>query len=221
MEKGPQNSQVNPAGLNRVSIHGIIIPGGVAGPKTDSSFNQILLDDVKRWNNRMQTKGGWGNTLGNGIETCFPGAVRVGFNSDSILLYLKDRITAQSYPNLYIVQDGGGIETFAAVPLTINEMLLQSYEGVVRIFPNWNRSRNANFTNLRAYGAFIISSSLKSREVEFVNLLSEKGRPCILQNPWPGKTVQLARNGKKAERRTGEILTFQTSENETIQITPL
>ena len=43
MERGPQNHEVRPSGLNRVAIHGLILPGGVAGPKTDSGFNKILL----------------------------------------------------------------------------------------------------------------------------------------------------------------------------------
>lgn len=217
MEWGPENKEVMPSGLNRVSIHGLILPGGVAGPKTDSSLNKILLSDVERWSKRMQAKGGWGNTFGNGIETCFPGAVRVGFNSDSILNYLKDRIATQSYLNLFIVQDGGGIETLTAVPLTINEMLLQSYEGIVRIFPNWNHSKNASFYNLRAYGAFLISSSLKNSDIEYVKILSEKGRPCVFENPWPGKQVQLFRNGKKAEILKGIHLIFKTVQNETIE----
>jgi len=221
MERGPQDREIIATGLNRVSIHGLILPGGVAGPKTDPAFNKILLGDVERWSARMQTKGGWGNTFGNGIETCFPGAVRVGFNPDSILIYLKDRITAQSYPNLFIVQDGGGIETLAAVPLTINEMLLQSYEGVIRIFPNWNHSKDASFNNLRAYGAFVISSSLKNGRVEYVKIISEKGRPCILENPWHDKEVQLFRNGRKAERLKGSQFDFQTAANELIEIKAL
>jgi alpha-L-fucosidase 2 len=221
MERGPQNRQVNPSGLNRVAIHGLILPGAVAGPETDSQFNKILLDDVEQWSRRMQGKGSWGNTFGNGIETCFPGAVRVGYDPDSILIYLKDRIAVQSYPNLFIVQDGGGIETLSAVPMTINEMLLQSYEGVVRIFPNWNRSTDASFEHLRAYGAFVISSSLKNGRVEYVKLVSEKARPCVLKNPWPGSEVQLFRNGKKAEQLKGGQLSFQTSTNEAIELEEL
>src|SRR4029077_10129420 len=122
---------VRPQGLNRVAIHGLILPGGVAGPKTDSAFNSILLGDVEHWKDRMQGPGDWGNTLGNGIETCFPGAVRVGYQADSIIKYLRARLAVDPLPNLYIVQSGGGIETLAAVPLTVNEMLLQSYEGIV------------------------------------------------------------------------------------------
>jgi hypothetical protein len=218
MERGPQNKEVVPYGLNRVAIHGLLLPGGVAGPKTDSSFNKILLGDVEQWSRRMKSKGDWGNTFGNGIESCFPGAVRVGYNPDSILIYLKDRITTQSYPNLFIVQAGGGIETLSAVPSTINEMLLQSYEGVVRIFPNWNHLKDASFNKLRAYGAFVVSSSLKNGKIEYVKILSEKARRCTLENPWPEKEVQLIRNGKKTERMKGGFLRFKTSVNELIEL---
>jgi hypothetical protein len=221
MELGPQNKEVRPSGLNRVAIHGLILPGGVAGPKTDPAFNSILLNDVRHWKDRMQNPGEWGNTLGNGIETSFPGAVRVGYNADSIIGYLKDRLAIDPLPNLYIVQSGGGIETLAAVPLTINEMLLQSYEGIVRIFPNWNHSKDASFNNLRAYGAFVISSSLKKGKISYVKLVSEKGRPCIMENPWPGKKVQLIRNNKKAEILEGENFSFPTRENEMIQLLSL
>jgi alpha-L-fucosidase 2 len=216
VERSPAEWLKRTSGLSRVSIHGLILPGGVCGPVTDSVFNKILLGDVAHWKDRMQQAGEWGNTLNNGIETCFPGAVRVGYNPDDILQQLKDRIALQSFSNGWITQGGGGIETLSAVPMTINEMLLQSYEGVIRIFPNWNHTRNASFSNLRAYGAFVISSSLQQGRIEFVNLLSEKGRTCIMENPWPGKTVQLIRNGEKAVLLSGNRFSFPTAENELI-----
>lgn len=218
MELGPQGKEVSPSGLNRVSIHGLILPGGVAGPMTDSVFNAILLNDIAHWSNKQRDPDDWGGTSNNGIETCFPAAVRVGYNSDEILDHLKKRIALHSYDNLWIVQGGGGIETLAAVPLTINEMLMQSYEGVVRIFPNWNPAKDAFFENLRAYGAFLVSSKLKSGVIESVTLLSEKGRDCRMENPWQGKKVQLIRNGVKAEILSGRIILFGTAEGEKIEL---
>jgi alpha-L-fucosidase 2 len=218
VERSPNERLSQPTGLSRVSIHGLILPGGVCGPVTDPAFNAILLNDVAHWKDRMQHPGEWGNTLNNGLETCFPAAVRVGYNSDTILQQLKDRIALQSLPNGWITQGGGGIETLSAIPMTINEMLLQSYEGVIRIFPNWNHTKNARFNKLRAYGAFVVSSSLQNGRVEFVNLLSEKGRPCVMENPWPGKTVQLIRKGKKTALLSGNRLSFNTKENEFITL---
>ena len=37
------------------------------------------------------------------------------------------------------------------------EMLLQSYEGVIRPFPVWDKTKNARFRGLRANGAFLIN----------------------------------------------------------------
>lgn len=218
MEKAPKGVENVPAGLNRVSIHGLILPGGVAGPMTDSVFNAILLDDVNHWQDKMRRADDWGNTYNNGIETCFPGAVRVGYPAEDLLGHLKKRISLTLYPNGWIVQGGGGIETLSAVPLTINEMLLQSYEGTVRVFPNWDRTRDASFNQLRAYGAFLVSGSMKSGKVETLRLLSEKGRPCTIENPWPGQEVELWRNGVRAETLRGKYLTLPTSENEQIEL---
>ena len=95
---------------------------------------------------------------------------------------------------------------------------MQSYEGAIRIFPNWNHSRNASFTNLRAYGAFLVSSNLNNKIIESVKLFSEKGRICKMENPWKGHAVQLYRNGKKAEVLSGDFFEFKTMKGEGIEL---
>lgn len=219
VEKSPSPWQQGVNGLARVSIHGLVLPGGVCGPKTDSAFNAILLNDVKNWEKKTTTKGDWGNTFGNGIETCFPAAVRVGYSSDKILGFLKDRIEVQSLPNLWITAAGGGIETLSAVPLTVNEMLMQSYEHVIRIFPNWNRNKDAEFSNLRAYGAFLVSSKLATGDIKYVRLLSEAGRVCKMENPWPLKKVLLKRKDGAIELK-GSVFEFETTKEEQIELVP-
>ena len=67
---------------------------------------------------------------------------------------------------------------------TLNEMALQSFEGVVRIFPNWDRQIDCEFKNLRADGAFLVSAKLKSGKTEYVKIKSEKGRVLKMQNPF-------------------------------------
>lgn len=220
MESGPEGVEDIPSGLNRVSIHGLVLPGGVAGPVTDSVFNAILLEDVNHWQDKMRRPNDWGNTFNNGIETCFPGAVRVGYDAADLLKRLKKRISLTVYPNLWITQGGGGIETLAAVPLTINEMLMQSYEGVLRVFPNWIMDQDASFQKLRAYGAFLVSACLRSGVIDSVELISEKGMPCTMENPWKGQSVQLWRNGDKAETVSGNRFVFKTSEGECIVLCP-
>ena len=218
MEKAPQDKEVRPSGLNGVSIHGLILPAGVVGPMTDAAFNTILLEDVAHWSDKQRDPNDWGNTSNNGIETCYPGAVRVGYPSDKILSHLKKRIEMDVYLNSWIVQGGGGIETLAAVPLTINEMLLQSYEGVIRVFPNWNHKKDASFENLRAYGAFLVTSTLKKGLIRKVTLISEKGRVCKIENPWKGCPVQVIRENGKSDILYGEYLQIPTVAGEKIEL---
>jgi hypothetical protein len=110
------------------------------------------------------------------------------------------------------------IENFA-LPVVINECLMQSYNGVISLYPNWDKNTDAAFTTLRAAGAFLVSSSVSKGTVSDLSILSEKGSLCKLKNPW-GKDakVLLIRNGKPSENLTGELLTFKTSVNEKIVI---
>jgi hypothetical protein len=52
--------------------------------------------------------------------------------------------------------------------------------------------------------------------VRGVRILSEKGRDCTVQNPWPGKKVKLA--GR--ETLAGDRFTFKTKPGETIALAP-
>ena len=154
---------------------------------------------------------------------CFPmtytAAARVGYDPNVILKNLRKRCDS-GWPNHWINQRGGGIETASAVPSSINEMLLQSHEKVLRFFPVWPKDKDARFGTLRAVGAFLVSSALKDGRVRHVTIVSEKGRDCTVQNPWPGKAVTLSRNGKKAETLKGNRFTFKTRRGERIALVP-
>jgi hypothetical protein len=107
-----------------------------------------------------------------------------------------------------------------ALPVVINECLMQSYDGKIRLFPNWEGAGDATFATLRAAGAFLVSSKLASGRVEYVRILSERGTACRLVNPWGTASVTLVRNGHPAETLKGEtLLTFKTAANETIELT--
>ena len=111
----------------------------------------------------------------------------------------------------------GGIESVGGF-LAINEMLLQSHDGVLRLFPCWPRSLDAAFGTLRARGAFLVSARLRQGEISHVSLQSEKGRSCTIANPWPGRTVSVVRDGRRAEEATGEQLLVATAPGETLEL---
>ncbi|MBW7459917.1 hypothetical protein K0U00_38240, partial [Paenibacillus sepulcri] len=49
-----------------------------------------------------------------------------------------------------------------ALPAVINECLLQSYNGELRLFPNWPKDKRAEFHTLRAVGGFLVSASVEA-----------------------------------------------------------
>jgi hypothetical protein len=149
-----------------------------------------------------------------------PALARIGVDPAKLLENMRTAAEKNAYPNGYIFFYGGGVETASTIPGAINEMLLQSHEGVLRLFPDWPKDRDARFDQLRAYGAFLISSSFTNGQISSLVVESEKGRPCTLQNPWPGRTMVLSRTGHLAETLTGPQVTFQTLPGEHISVSP-
>lgn len=92
----------------------------------------------------------------------YPAAARIGIPAEEIIGHIHEAIERHGLPNGMFRYDGGGIENSSAIPSTVNEMLLQSYEGVLRLFPVWDRNRYASFRGLRANGAFIVDASLNN-----------------------------------------------------------
>jgi alpha-L-fucosidase 2 len=74
----------------------------------------------------------------------------------------------------------------------IQEMLLQSHTGVVRIFPaipsSWS---NVSFTTLRTEGAFLVSATKQNGRVTTVTIASERGGTIVLENPFGEEGYQI------------------------------
>lgn len=99
-------------------------------------------------------------------------------------------------------------------------MLLQSHQDVLHVFANWPKDKDARFNTLRGYGAFLVSAEQQRGTIRNVRVVSERGKPCTLRNPWPGKKVQLIRNGKPAEELDGDLLRVNTGTGEIIEFMP-
>jgi alpha-L-fucosidase 2 len=92
-------------------------------------------------------------------------------------------------------QSGTGKSKFTYRPFTlegnfafaagIQEMLLQSHTGIIRIFPaipeEW---QDVSFNTLRTEGAFLVSAKMEKGDVKVVDILSEKGGELKIFNPF-------------------------------------
>jgi alpha-L-fucosidase 2 len=212
-DAGPASHRIGPQRDNtRIEFMGMVWPSRVLGLGSDPAMLQVLRDDVKGW-----PLPEWIGHF-NGFSMTFPGAVRVGHDPEDILNKLRKQLTVSTFPNLMVFGGGGGIENCSGVPATINEMLLQSHEGVMRLFPVWPKQRAARFGRLRTHGAFLVSSEFQDGTVRSLVIESERGRECILQNPWPNQDVTLNRDGRNAEMLSGSRLRFQTKVGEQVAV---
>lgn len=108
---------------------------------------------------------------------------------------------------MYMAPMGIWIENFA-LPAVVNECLMQSYDGVIRLFPNWDTAVGARFTTLRARGGFLVSAEASGGKVTSLIIDSEQGGGCRILNPWPGH--QLRVTGTTVRHLGGDLWEFPT-----------
>jgi hypothetical protein len=105
-----------------------------------------------------------------------------------------------------------------ALPAVINECMMQSYNGMIRFFPNWPMEKDAEFHNLRAVGAFLVSASLKEGKVDEIKILSEAGGLLKIMLPWgKGGTVK---TNKGIQPIIADMAEIKTEKGETLVFKP-
>ena len=117
----------------------------------------------------------------------------------------------------YMDKKGIWFENFA-LPVVVNECLMQSYDGTIRLFPNWPMNKDAEFQQLRAVGAFLVSASLKNGKVKEIKVTSELGAVLKIILPWTKGVAVSASGGKKT--LSSSIVEMQTKKGETVVFQP-
>jgi alpha-L-fucosidase 2 len=56
--------------------------------------------------------------------------------------------------------------------------------------------------------------------VEFVEITSERGRKCTLENPWPDRQVTVIRSDGKSGTAAGARFTLETKAGEKLRMVP-
>ena len=115
-----------------------------------------------------------------------------------------------------------GLEPSGMAAGTLQQGLMQSVSPrpgqpeVISVFPAWPKQWEASF-RLLARGGFLVTSSIRGEEVEFVEIESRLGEECRLRNPWGGPCILIgigAGEGKGSGSlpdREGAVAADQTS----------
>jgi hypothetical protein len=89
----------------------------------------------------------------------------------------------------------------------IQEMLLQSHSGVVRVFPAVPAAwKDARFDSLRTQGAFLVSAKMKAGRIVEVQVMSEKGGRLKLANPFRGGAYKTSGVAAGTVRDVGRVI---------------
>lgn len=170
-----------------ISLYNVMWPGaGDVGLWSDPQLCEIGRNTLRRLNLWNQ---------GNSFSWIFPAAVRVGY--PGVYDIFRQLLSTPNglRQNLTYAQAYGGIETCGSIA-TINEMLLQSYEGVIHLFPCWPVEQDASFHHLVARGGHLVSACLKKGKVEEVRIESPNGHPFTLESPWSETIIDAPQTGQ-------------------------
>ncbi|MBU4255364.1 MAG: hypothetical protein KJ727_12285 [Acidobacteria bacterium] len=144
------------------------------------------------------------------------------------------RIFAEAFcsPNTFHLngdQSGMGYSNYTYRPFTLEgnfafaagvmEMLLQSHNGLLRVFPavpdEWD---NLSFDKLRAAGAFLVSAERRDGRTERIQIFSEKGGDVRILDPWPDGRTRLSGLGGSSLIEDGRIIRIRTRAGDRITL---
>lgn len=146
----------------------------------------------------------------NGSNSYLPAGARIGVDPHFLIDGIHQNIKEFGLSNRLFRHHGGGIEHLTTVPATINEMLMQSHEGVIRLFPCWDKKMSASFENLRADGAFLVSAELKNEKISSIKIKSLKGRNCNVEYENIKSVVRESDKKEIPFTKNGNVISFET-----------
>lgn len=138
---------------------------------------------------------------------------RLGMTGDAVQSMLELYRPCQR-PNGLFYWPGHGhyISEQAGVARAITELLLQSVENIIRIFPAWPADKDARFAGLRAQGGFLVTAEQKGGKVDRVEITSTAGGKLRLVSPWSETLV----NGKAVKADARGVIECDTGRNEVL-----
>jgi hypothetical protein len=136
----------------------------------------------------------------------FTGAASISaqmLRGDKAAFYLGELQRRYIQPNTMYKESGPVIETPLSAAKSMHDMLVQSWGGVLRVFPavpaTWGDIALRDF---RTEGAFLLSASREGGKTRWLKVHSEAGAPCVLRPGIEGELVVTDRNGRAKRRRT-------------------
>ncbi|MGB1127420.1 MAG: discoidin domain-containing protein [Opitutales bacterium] len=133
-----------------------------------------------------------------------------GTAAASMYAWLGDGDKALGYLDLLLKNERVGPVTMYAegnpclesplnLPVSVHDMLLQSWDGKIRVFPSVPSTwKDVAFHDFRTQGAFLVSAKKTDGITQFVQVKSLAGAPCYVRTDIENPTISI--NGKRPKR---------------------
>ncbi len=139
---------------------------------------ELIETSLARWHSFKNALVGYSYTGGASFAALLS-------DGDRALNYLNGFLPFMGKSTMYFEGGSQGLpvmETPLHGSQAMHEMLLQSWGDCIRVFPAmpdfW---KDAQFYNLRAEGAFLVSAVRKGGRTQWAAITSEAGQPCVVQ----------------------------------------
>lgn len=112
------------------------------------------------------------------------------------------------------------LEPSGIFPVTLMESLMTSFDGVIRLFPAYDRDGGFR---LAANGGFWVTARRRNGRTDLVQVESLAGKTCTISNPWPGTepvVIRLDDERRVEVRRERDRLQFATSKGAIYMLSP-
>ena len=201
-----------------------IHPMGLLNP--DDPKEKEIIDKSLRHLEKMGTRKWTGYSFT--WAACIYARAKEGENAVKHLKIFSSNFCSPNSFHLNGDQKGGQYSDFTYRPFTlegnfafaqgIHELLLQSHNKYIEVFPAIPRSwNNVSFKTLRAEGAFLVSANKENGPVESITIKAEQGGLLKLKLPFPTWIVEGV-DSKLVKLEEGRIISVNLKKNQTITI---
>lgn len=175
-----------------------IFPLGLLNP--EHPVDKAIIDSSLRWLQHTGTRAWCGYSFS--WAASLYARAKDGDNAEKMLQIFASNFCSPNSFHLNGDQKGGQYSAFTYRPFTlegnfafaqgVQEMLLQSYSGIIDVFPavpaQWS---NISFNNLRAEGAFLVSAQEKNGAVVSIKITATQGGVAKVRLPFKHLTFAL------------------------------
>ena len=109
------------------------------------------------------------------------------------------------------------------IPLVINEMMLQSHNDIIRVFPTFDVYKKAEFHDLRARGGYMVSAEIDRGFVKWIEIGATVDNKCKIKLPWPFHAFEifdLASGDKVSIIKTDNSIEFDAEKGKRYRLSP-